>query len=69
METLIKHQNYIPLFPIDLVEKDYFNYGEHLGVSVGAKIPIITAVRDIFREAQEVGYEADNIASVARLFV
>lgn len=66
--TLIQNQNYAPLFPIDLVEKD-FDYGEQLGQYVAADTFTITAVKQIYQKAQEAGYGEDNIASVAKLFL
>lgn len=63
---LIKDRNYAPLFPIDLVAKD-FRYSKQLGQSVDAKIPVVTAIENIYREASK-RYGEDNITGVAQLF-
>lgn len=65
--ALIKDRNYAPLFPIDLVAKDFY-YSEQLGESVCKEIPIVKAVKHIYQEAIAAGYGEDNITGVAQLF-
>lgn len=65
--ALMAAQNYAPLFPIDLVEKD-FRYAQTLAQSLEAKVPTIEAVGNIYQQAQRAGYGTDNIAGVAQLY-
>ena len=65
--TLMAAQNYAPLFPIDLVEKD-FRYGQAFAQAMGANVPVAEAVRRIYQQAQQSGYGADNIAGIAQLY-
>ena len=65
--ALIVAQNYAPLFPIDLVEKD-FRYAETFSQTVDANIPTIEAVHKIYQQAQQLGYGANNIAGIAQLY-
>jgi 3-hydroxyisobutyrate dehydrogenase len=64
---LMVAQNYAPLFPIDLVEKD-FRYAQEFAQSVEANIPAVKAIRTVYQQAQTSGYGADNIAGVAQLY-
>lgn len=65
--ALIATQNYAPLFPIDLVEKD-FRYTQELAQSLEANVPTVEAVRKVYQRAQTSGHGADNIAGVAQLY-
>lgn len=65
--NLIASKNYTPLFPIDLVEKD-LRYLEKLGLSNNSQMSVITAIKQIYQEAQQSGYGDDNIAGVAQLY-
>ncbi|MEM6255947.1 MAG: NAD(P)-dependent oxidoreductase [Cyanobacteria bacterium P01_D01_bin.156] len=65
---LIASQNYAPLFPIDLVEKD-FRYAENWAENVSQKVPTVTSVRSIYKQAQQAGLGADNINGVAKLYL
>lgn len=65
--ALMAAQNYAPLFPIDLVEKD-FCYAQGFAQSLEASVPAIEAVRKIYQQAQTSGYGTDNIAGVAQLY-
>ena len=64
----ISANNFDPLFPIDLVEKD-FSYLEQLSESINAQIPTVSIARSIYQKAQETGYGKDNIAGVAQLYI
>lgn len=65
--ALMVKENYAPLFPIDLVEKD-FRYAQEFAQTVEANVPTIEAVRQVYQQAQQVGHGADNIAGVAQLY-
>ena len=60
-------QNFSPMFPIDLVEKD-FGYVLETAREVNAGMPTTQAVQAVFARAQAEGYGADHIAGVAKLF-
>ncbi|MGD1854294.1 MAG: NAD(P)-dependent oxidoreductase [Leptolyngbyaceae cyanobacterium] len=64
--TLMVAQNYAPLFPIDLIEKD-LRYAQAVAQALGSKVPVIDSAWAVYRQAQESGYGADNIAGVAQL--
>ncbi|MBD2308080.1 NAD(P)-dependent oxidoreductase [Chroococcidiopsis sp. FACHB-1243] len=66
--SLMLAQNHAPLFPIELVEKD-FRYVIQTAQAVEASIPASTAVRDIYQTAIANGYGSDNITGVAQLFI
>ncbi|MEA5464113.1 NAD(P)-dependent oxidoreductase [Leptothoe sp. PORK10 BA2] len=66
--ALMANQNYAPLFPINLVEKD-FRYAQEFAQSLEANVPVVEAVRQIYQQAQKSGYGADNIAGIAQLYV
>lgn len=66
--NLILTQNHAPLFPIELVEKD-FRYVIQTAQAVEALIPTSTAVRDVYQTAIANGYRSDNITGVAQLFM
>lgn len=65
--ALMVAQNYIPLFPIDLVEKD-FRYAQEFAQSVKTNVPTIAAVRQVYQTAQQSGHGKDNIAGIAQLY-
>lgn len=65
--NLMSAQTYAPLFPIDLVEKD-FRYAQALAHATDSNVPAIDAVRSIYQNAQQAGYGTDNIAGVAQLY-
>ncbi|MDJ0969833.1 MAG: NAD(P)-dependent oxidoreductase [Kiloniellales bacterium] len=59
--------NFAPMFPIDLVEKD-FGYVADAASAAGAEMPTAAAVRGIYAHAKAQGFGRDNIAGVAQLF-
>lgn len=65
--SLMVTGNHEPLFPIDLVEKD-FRYASETGQAVRADISLVTATQQIFQQAIAQGYGADNVTGVAKLF-
>lgn len=60
--------NHTPLFPIELVEKD-FRYAIARDQTSGATMPIATALQDVYQKAIAEGYGQDNITGVIQLFV
>ncbi len=60
-------RSYAPLFPIQLVEKD-FRYIVESATQVNAPVPISEAVRDVYARALCEGYGDDNISGIAQLF-
>ncbi len=65
--SLILANNHAPMFPIDLVEKD-FRYFIQTAQAVDAATPASTAIHDIYQQAIAKGYGNDNITGVAQLF-
>jgi 3-hydroxyisobutyrate dehydrogenase-like beta-hydroxyacid dehydrogenase len=66
--NLILANNHTPMFPIDLVEKD-FRYIMQSAQEVNAPVPVSTAIHDIYLNAISLGYGANNITGIARLFI
>ncbi|GAB4199681.1 MAG: NAD(P)-dependent oxidoreductase [Roseiflexaceae bacterium] len=64
---LMMRGDYAPMFPIELVDKD-FGYALELARSLGATTPTLAAVRAIYAEAVACGYGGDNIVGIRRLF-
>ncbi len=58
---------FAPMFPIDLVEKD-FGYVAEAASAAGAEMPTAAAVREIYARAKAAGFGSDNIAGVTQLF-
>lgn len=65
--NLMLMHNHAPLFPIELVEKD-FRYVVETAQAVDASTPTSTAIRNIYQEAIAHGYGNDNITGVIQLF-
>ncbi|MEM7678870.1 MAG: NAD(P)-dependent oxidoreductase, partial [Myxococcota bacterium] len=66
--SLIATQNYAPMFPIDLVEKD-FRYALDAAASVDSSLPAVSAVQRVYAKAQEKGHGNENISAVAALYL
>jgi 3-hydroxyisobutyrate dehydrogenase len=66
--SLMVSHNHAPLFPIDLVEKD-FRYVTQTAQSLKATIPTANAAMDIYRTAIAQGYGSENITGIVKLFV
>ena len=66
--SLIASKNHAPLFPIDLVEKD-FRYVTQTAGSLEATIPTSAAVMDVYRNAIAEGHGHENITGIAQLFL
>jgi 3-hydroxyisobutyrate dehydrogenase len=60
---LMVSQNYAPLFPIDLVEKD-FRYVTQTAQSLKATLPTSIAVMNTYRAAIDQGHGHENITGV-----
>lgn len=59
--------SYAPLFPIELVAKD-FSYALAIARALGAATPTLAAVAALYAQAEARGYGADNIVGVKQLF-
>jgi len=59
---------YAPMFPINLVEKD-FGYVVAAAEAVGASVPTAAAVRSVYQKAREEGLGEQNINGVAQMFL
>jgi 3-hydroxyisobutyrate dehydrogenase len=57
-----------PLFPIELVEKD-FRYAIQAARSENRSMPVSTAIHHIYQEAIAQGYGGENITGIDRLFI
>ncbi len=58
---------YPPMFPIDLVEKD-FGCVAATAEAAGTAVPLSQAARAVFAQAKAAGYGGDNITGVAQLY-
>lgn len=65
--SLIAANRHTPMFPIQLVEKD-FRYMLQTAQMLGANSPISHAIHDVYETAIAQGYGNDNISGVAQLF-
>jgi 3-hydroxyisobutyrate dehydrogenase len=65
--TLMAAGSYAPMFPIELVSKD-FGYALAIARALGAATPTLAAVEAIYAEAAARGYGDDNIAGIKQLF-
>jgi 3-hydroxyisobutyrate dehydrogenase-like beta-hydroxyacid dehydrogenase len=61
-------RNFTPMFPIDLVEKD-FGYLLETAEANKANTPMTAIARHIFSEVIKQGYGDENITAVARLYM
>ncbi len=64
---LIVNRAFSPLFPIELVEKD-FGYVVDTAADLSTRTPTASAVRAVYRSAIEAGLGDDNIHGVVKLF-
>jgi len=65
---LMAAQKYAPMFPIDLVEKD-FRYALTAADSIGSSLPAVSAVQRVYAKAQQEGRGNENISGVAALYL
>ncbi|MBE9097969.1 NAD(P)-dependent oxidoreductase [Vacuolonema iberomarrocanum] len=65
---LMVAQNHAPLFPLELVEKD-FRYVTQTAHSLEAMIPASSVVLETYRRAIAQGYGGENITGIVQLFV
>lgn len=65
-EAMLK-DSYAPLFPIDLVAKD-FGYVVQTATEGGTEVPMATAARKVFENAVDQGFGQDNISGVVQLY-
>lgn len=66
--NLMLMDNHTPMFPINLVEKD-FRYVLETAENLDAQTPVSKVIRDIYASAIGLGYGGDNITGVARIFM
>lgn len=64
---LIVANKHAPMFPIELVEKD-FRYALETAQAVNASTPTAKAIHTIYQQAIAQGYGNDNITGVIQLF-
>lgn len=60
-------RNFTPLFPIELVEKD-FGYVLETAAASNARVPMAQAARQVYAQALEYGYGDDNITGLVQLY-
>jgi 3-hydroxyisobutyrate dehydrogenase-like beta-hydroxyacid dehydrogenase len=58
---------FAPLFPVNLVEKD-FRYVLEAAAQVQAATPVCAAVREVYAQAQRQGHGEENISGVVQVF-
>lgn len=66
--NLMVTNNHAPMFPIELVEKD-FRYVVQTAQAANASIPASTAIHSIYQEAIAKGFGNNNITGVVQLFI
>jgi 3-hydroxyisobutyrate dehydrogenase len=66
--SLMVANNHAPLFPMELVEKD-FRYVIQSAHAENAAMPTATAIHHIYQEAIAKGFGNNNITGVAQLFI
>lgn len=64
---LMAAASYAPLFPIDLVAKD-FGYALALAEAAGASSPLLAAAHRVYADAGARGYGGDNIVGVKQVY-
>lgn len=65
--SLMVMNRYAPMFPIELVEKD-FRYLIQTATIFQASTPAATAIHQVYQEAIAQGYGGENITGVVQLF-
>ena len=60
-------EKFAPMFPIDLVEKD-FGYIADSASASSAHVPVANAARAVFAAAQSAGFAAQNITAITKLY-
>jgi len=66
MSNSMLSNNFAPMFPVELIEKD-FGYALQAAGSLSSA-PTTTAVRDVFRLAMAQGLGQENMTSIVKLF-
>ncbi|NJK39295.1 MAG: NAD(P)-dependent oxidoreductase [Oscillatoriales cyanobacterium RM2_1_1] len=66
--SLMVSKNYAPLFPIELVEKD-FHYVAQTAQSLASPIPTSNGVMAVYQTAIAQGHGHENVTGIAQLFV
>ena len=66
VSNLMLARNFIPQFPVELIEKDFGYVVQAAGSAEAA--PTLAAARGVFRQAMDRGHGAQNMTSVVQLF-
>ncbi len=66
--SAMQARNFAPMFPVELVEKD-FSYVIEVAKEHGAQVPMAEAARRVFAEAISLGYGSDNITGVSQIYL
>lgn len=59
--------NHAPLFPIELIEKD-FAYMKNSGAAAGASLPLANETLGVFSKASQAGLQDENASSIVKLY-
>jgi 3-hydroxyisobutyrate dehydrogenase-like beta-hydroxyacid dehydrogenase len=62
------NRNFAPMFPIDLVEKD-FRYTLETAQQIGSSLPTTIAVHEVFARARDAGFGEGNITGIAQVYL
>ena len=65
--TSILSENFAPLFPVELIEKD-MNYLLATAAQADAQTPMVEAAGNVFRKAIEAGYGGEQMTAAAKLY-
>ncbi|MEO1210275.1 MAG: NAD(P)-dependent oxidoreductase [Cyanobacteria bacterium J06638_20] len=66
--TLMAKGMYAPMFPIELVAKD-FGYVTQTAATVNTSTPMTTAALEVYKQAIVQGFGEDNITGIAQMFL
>lgn len=67
MLSLFAEEKFAPLFPIDLVEKD-FAYAKELVEAKGLNAYLVSATQNVYRYATEAGFGDQNISGIINIY-
>jgi 3-hydroxyisobutyrate dehydrogenase len=65
--TMMLDQQFAPMFPIELVEKD-FGYVVASAKELGSNTPVASAVQVVYQQALQQGFGKEHITAVAKVF-
>jgi 3-hydroxyisobutyrate dehydrogenase len=61
-------RNFAPMFPIDLVEKD-FRCALETAQGIGSSLPATQGVHEVFVRGQDAGFGEANITGIAQVYL